>query len=72
MDNSDCKTCPYWKQHNDKRDHLAAMAMQGILPSADVYNNECFELEYVASIAYKIADAMLAERNSPKAKETNK
>jgi hypothetical protein len=47
-------------QGMSRRDWLAGMAMQGMLANRDAWDGERHN-EYVATQAYKIADAMIAE-----------
>lgn len=60
----DAGICQDGQEGMNLRDYFAAKAMQGLLISPDKYS-EVKDDESCAEHAYKIADAMLKERNKP-------
>ena len=53
----------YDSRETEKRDFFAAEAMNGLLASCSDQIVDCPEPTRIAEIAYKVADAMVAERN---------
>ena len=48
-----------------KREHFAAMAMQGILSNSEGWDNTGTHLRYVSNMATKYADALIEALNKP-------
>jgi hypothetical protein len=61
MKATDRPFCPDFKDGAmTMRDHLASMAMQGILANKDT---GCCDSPLIAQMSYHVADAMIAESN---------